>query len=50
MRRDRPLWQAIIDLPHGETRLIKAARKGTFASLRELCDWRADVDRCIEHG
>jgi hypothetical protein len=47
VRRDHPLWQAIIDLKHGwskRTRLIQAASKGDFARVRELCDWRADVE------
>jgi hypothetical protein len=47
VRRDHPLWQAIINLEFGEdmeTRLMLAARKGDLARVRELCDWRADVD------
>ena len=47
VRRDHPLWQAIIDLKHGReknTRLMLAARKGDLARVRELCDWRADVE------
>jgi hypothetical protein len=47
VRRDHPLWQAIIDLKHGwrqKTRLIHAAQKGDLARVRELCDWRADVE------
>ena len=46
VRRDHPLWQAIIDLRHGRlkrTRLSLAASYGDLARLRELCDWRADV-------
>ena len=47
VRRDHPLWQAIIDLKHGQrrqTRLALAARHGSLARVRELCDWRADVE------
>jgi hypothetical protein len=47
VRRDHPLWQAIINLRHGymkETRLLWAARKGHLARVRELCDWRADIE------
>jgi len=47
VRRDHPLWQAIINLKHGdwkETRLCSAARGGHLARVRELCDWRADVE------
>jgi hypothetical protein len=47
VRRDHPLWQAIINLKHGEykeTRLGWAARCSDLARLRELCDWRADVE------
>ena len=48
VRRDHPLWQAIIDLRHGrewtQTRLGWAAYNGHLARVRELCDWRADVE------
>ena len=47
VRRDHPLWQAIIDLGHGkrkQTRLSLMARHGSLASVRELCDWRAQVE------
>jgi hypothetical protein len=47
VRRDHPLWQAIINLEHGEykdTRLGWAARCGHLARVRELCDWRADIE------
>jgi hypothetical protein len=47
VRRDHPLWQAIIDLKHGgwkQTRLALAARHGSLARVRELFDWRADVE------
>jgi hypothetical protein len=47
VRRDHPLWQAIIDLKHGArkgTRLCWAARCGDLARVRELCDWRADIE------
>ena len=47
VRRDHPLWQAIIDLKHGgwkQTRLGWAAIKGHLACVRELCDWRADIE------
>jgi hypothetical protein len=46
VRRDHPLWQAIIDLKHGEykqTRLSCAALEGHLMCVRELCDWRADI-------
>ena len=47
VRRDHPLWQAIINLRHGalkRTRLFWAARCGHLARVRELCDWRADIE------
>ncbi len=49
VRRDHPLWQAIIDLKQTkgywkETRLGSAARCGHLARVRELCDWRADIE------
>ena len=49
VRRDHPLWQAIIDLKQTkgywkETRLSWAARRGNLARVRELCDWRADIE------
>jgi hypothetical protein len=47
VRRDHPLWQAIIDLKHGkykETRLGRAALDGHLARARELCDWRANIE------
>ena len=47
VRRDHPLWQAIVDLKHGtdkRTRLMLAANHGDFARVRELCDWRAEVN------
>ena len=47
VRLDHPLWQAIINLKHGEyfeARLFRAARCGHLARVRELCDWRADVE------
>jgi hypothetical protein len=49
VRRDHPLWQAIINLKQTkgywkETRLCWAARCGNLALVRELCDWRADVE------
>ena len=47
VRCNHPLWQAIINLKHGKvqrTRLIWAARLGNLARVRELCDWRADVE------
>jgi hypothetical protein len=53
VRRDHPLWQAIIDLEHGEdkeTRLFRAARKGNLSRVRELCDWRADVEAADKNG
>jgi hypothetical protein len=46
VRRDHQLWQAIINLKHSvhkETRLFRAARRGNLERVRELCDWRADV-------
>ena len=47
VRLDHPLWQAIINLKHGEyfeARLFRAARCGHLARVRELCDWRADIE------
>jgi hypothetical protein len=53
VRRDHPLWQAIINLRHGkwkETRLSWAAREGKLSRVRELCDWRAGVDEADKDG
>ena len=47
VRRDHPLWQAIINLKHGafkQTRLNLAVRRCSLARVRELCDWRANVE------
>jgi hypothetical protein len=46
---DHPLWQAIINLKQTkgywkETRLCWAARCGNLVRVRELCDWRADIE------
>ena len=53
VRRDHPLWQAIINVKHGgnkDTRLSSAARHGHLARVRELCDWRADIEAADNHG
>ena len=53
VRRDHSLWQAIIDLRHGKrkmTRLGWAASNGHLARVRELCDWRADVEAADTFG
>ena len=53
VRRDHPLWQAIIDLGHGkrkQTRLAMAVQHGSLARVRELCDWRAQVDAVDSGG
>jgi hypothetical protein len=53
VRRDHPLWQAIIDLGHGkrkQTRLTLAVQHGSLARVRELCDWRAQVDAVDSGG
>jgi hypothetical protein len=53
VRRDHPLWQAIIDLRHGKyksTRLDLAALKGSLNCVRELCDWRADIEAVDKDG
>jgi hypothetical protein len=53
VRRDHPLWQAIINLKHGEyeeTRLCAAAFKGRLSCVRELCDWRADIEAADKDG
>ena len=53
VRGDHPLWQAIIDLRHGwlkETRLGMASRRGHLARVRELCDWRADIEAADKNG
>ena len=53
VRRDHPLWQAIIDLKHGKysmTRLGRAAYKGKLSRVRELCDWRADIEAADKDG
>jgi hypothetical protein len=49
VRRDHPLWQAIINLKQTkgywkDTRLVWAVRCGHLARVRELCDWRADIE------
>ena len=47
VRAGHPLWRAIIDLPHGEskdTRLVLAAMKGKVARVRELLDWGAHME------
>ncbi len=47
VRCNHPLWQAIINLKQGalkQTRLSWAARRGHLARVRELCDWRADIE------
>jgi hypothetical protein len=56
VRRDHPLWQAIIDLKPTmgfwkDTRLGWAARCGHLARVRELCDWQADIEAtdCYNH-
>ena len=55
VRRDHPLWQAIIDLMHGggewkQTRLGWAAYNGHLVRVRELCDWRADIEATNMYG
>ena len=53
VRRDHPLWQAIIDLRHGKwkkTRLRWAAYNGHLARVRELCDWHADIEAADMYG
>ena len=53
VRRDHPLWQAIIDLKHGaskRTRLWRASHNGHLARVRELCDWRADIEAADMYG
>ena len=55
VRRDHPLWQAIIDLKHKHswltaTRLGWAAYNGHLALVRELCDWRADIEAADMYG
>jgi ankyrin repeat protein len=47
VRRDHPLWQAIINLGHGrwnKTRLALAAQHGSLSRVRMLCDWLAQVE------
>jgi hypothetical protein len=53
VRRDHPLWQAIVNLKHGArkgTRLCWEARCVHLARVRELCDWRADVEATDEYN
>ena len=53
VRRDHPLWQAVIDLRHSDikrTRLVWAASNGHLARVRELCDWRADIEAADKDG
>ena len=53
VRRDHPLWKAIIDLRHGwhkTTRLGMASRRGNLARVRDLCDWRADIEAADTNG
>jgi hypothetical protein len=56
VRRDHPLWQAIINLKQTkgswkETRLCWATCRCHLARVRELCDWRADIEAtgCLDH-
>ena len=55
VRRDHPLWQAIIDIGHGGsvwkmTQLGWAAYYGHLARVRELCDWCADIEAADKDG
>ena len=53
VRRDHPLWKTIIDFKYRwsqKTRLGLAASVGNLARVRELCDWRADIEAAGEHG
>ena len=55
VRRDHPLWQAVINLKHKHdwrvaTRLGWAAINGQLAHVRELCDWRADIEAANKDG
>ena len=55
VRRDHPLWQAVINLKHKHvwrvaTRLGWAAINGQLARVRELCDWRADIEAAEKYG
>ena len=55
VRRDHPLWQAIIDLKHKRycgayTRLVWGASSGHLARVRELCDWCADIEAADNGG
>ena len=47
VRAGHPLWRAIIDLPHREskwTRLMFAVAYNKLACVRTLCDWHAGLD------
>jgi hypothetical protein len=53
VRRDHPLWQAIINLKHGKwkaTRLIWAAVNDMLSRVRELCEWRAGIEEADKDG
>ena len=53
VRRDHPIWQAIINLRHGKyasTRLLMAARFGELARVETLIAWHADVNAADNRG
>jgi ankyrin repeat protein len=53
VRTGHPIWSRIISMRHGEskeTRLSWAARKCKLARVRELCEWRADIEAADKYG
>ena len=53
VRAGHPIWPRIINMRHGEwkeTRLSWAARKGKLERVRELCEWRADIEAADKNG
>ena len=53
VRKTNMFWQAIINVKHGklkETRLSWAASEGKLARVRELGEWRADVEAADKDG
>jgi hypothetical protein len=53
VRTGHPIWSRIINAKHGtfkETRLCWAARTGKLSRVRELCEWRAGIEKADTVG
>jgi Ankyrin repeats (many copies) len=53
VRAGHPIWPHVIDLRYGGSqwaRLMCAVHTGNLARVRELCDWRADVEAADRTG